>query len=520
LNKLTFIFIYYYFFDFSKKKKKKKTCKPFNEILQHDYFWIPLFQYYKFTKYEINIIENTTEKGEYKKRFLNEFLSFRISGGYHHSIIFSKYSSSMLVCGRNNYGQLGLGDENNRFSFTKLDFPSKLISVSSRFCHSLALCEDNRVLTWGNNSFLQLGIESDEEQQSTPQVISSLNQISICMISCGMFHSVILDSQGRAWMFGDNAWNQLGFKTETDTQKIPKMLEFHERFCLISAGSLHTMSLSIDRKRVFGWGNNSFGELAIGNFDEFKTEPILSLFSSLTDSNDVNIASISSGSHFTIIITSKGEIWSSGYNVNGEVGNNSEEEKFNTPQHVQFPPNTFITQISSGSRHSLALSKNGECFSFGCNRNDDEEEILGQLGVIDDFGEPPREKITPVKVKTSNNLSFIRIHAGSEFSMAVSEDNDVFGWGSNEYGQLGFDPEEHNRSLIPKKLEFENFSTLRKIKIENDENNNNNNSNESKEEEPDNDSDSDSNDKEEKKRKEQQREGKLIKIKTKTKISF
>ena len=67
-----------------------------------------------------------------------------------------------------------------------------------------------------------------------------------------------------------------------------------------------------------------------------------------------------------------GKLYSVGYNGNGELGNGNDEDCKEIKE-IEFFKNLKIIDIKSGGNHSLAISENGEIFSWGCNE-------YGQIG--------------------------------------------------------------------------------------------------------------------------------------------
>ncbi|MGH0132131.1 UNVERIFIED_CONTAM: hypothetical protein FKN15_049992 [Acipenser sinensis] len=99
---------------------------------------------------------------------------------------------------------------------------------------------------------------------------------------------------------------------------------------------------------------------------------------------------------------------------------------------------TGIIQVACGNRHSLALSKDGQLFTWGQNTN-------GQLGL----GKVEPSKPSPQPLKSLSGIPLAQIAAGGDHSFAVSLSGAVFGWGRNHEGQLGLgDTTEKLYSLV------------------------------------------------------------------------
>jgi alpha-tubulin suppressor-like RCC1 family protein len=89
-------------------------------------------------------------------------------GGYH-SVILSR-QGDLYVCGSNQYGQLGLGDNMSRYNFVKVTFNNESIPpfITSFKCgqqHTIIMKENGEVLSVGYNNAGQLG-----QSNSTPQL--------------------------------------------------------------------------------------------------------------------------------------------------------------------------------------------------------------------------------------------------------------------------------------------------------------------------------------------------------------
>ena len=86
-----------------------------------------------------------------------------------------------------------------------------------------------------------------------------------------------------------------------------------------------------------------------------------------------------------------------------------------------------MIQIASGDNHCLALTKGGQLYGWGDNQ-------FGQLGIGPSVGKTVMVP-TPVDCLTSLPLRFIS--CGAHHSLVVSHSGAVYAWGKNNKGQLG-----------------------------------------------------------------------------------
>lgn len=114
-----------------------------------------------------------------------------------------------------------------------------------------------------------------------------------------------------------------------------------------------------------------------------------------------------------------------GLNEDGQCGvpHRPEHNGRYFPLPLRLPFKVSIASVSAGSRHTLALTSDGDVYSWGWGH-------LGQLG----HGEA-RSLSTPTKISTLKQV--ICISAGGVHSACIDSQNYCYTWGSCTYGQLG-----------------------------------------------------------------------------------
>ena len=89
--------------------------------------------------------------------------------GANHSMLTTK--DSVYACGNNCYGQLGLGDEVDRNTFTLIpNTPSNIKQIQSGNYYSMLLTDDDTVYACGGNHEGQLGLGDNNERNTFTQV--------------------------------------------------------------------------------------------------------------------------------------------------------------------------------------------------------------------------------------------------------------------------------------------------------------------------------------------------------------
>lgn len=119
---------------------------------------------------------------------------------------------SVLAWGANDSGQLGLGIQvhvaASPRSLTNLP-PAQALAAGME--HVLALTRDGKVFAWGRNAEGQLGL-GDDQNRFSPVEIPGLS--NVVAIAAGLNFSMALRDDGMVWAWGDNCCAQLGDGTQ------------------------------------------------------------------------------------------------------------------------------------------------------------------------------------------------------------------------------------------------------------------------------------------------------------------
>lgn len=190
----------------------------------------------------------------------------------------------VLKCwGRNDYGQLGLGeragapDTRNRgiapgdmgaaLPAVALGEPATAAAAGGLF--TCALLRSETVSCWGSNYFGQLGRARFFEPGPTPQPIAELAGVK--EVVTGGFHACARLANGTAKCWGDNEFGQLGTGSTGGYSETPSdVLQPGGGAPLtgvtqLAAGNRFTCALAAGA--VYCWGYNDHGQLGVGNVD-------------------------------------------------------------------------------------------------------------------------------------------------------------------------------------------------------------------------------------------------------------
>ena len=192
----------------------------------------------------------------------------------------------------------------------------------------------------------------------------------------------------------------------------------------IATGFNHTLAIQ-NNGTVWAWGYNLYGELGNNTTTE-ETTAVEVLTSSGTLSGVVDVAA---GQNHSVAVDSTGNAWAWGYNQYGQLGTGNTTNSSVAVQMKNSSGNlTNIVAVAAGDNFTLALRNDGTVWAVGTNSN-------GQLG----NGSTTQETLA-VQVQTSSSTyltNIVAVAAGTTHSMALDGNGNVWTWGGNASGQLG-----------------------------------------------------------------------------------
>ena len=270
-----------------------------------------------------------------------------------------------LYCwGSNNGGSLGVGDEDPRSVPTQVagSFTS-WTSVSVGTAHACGRRSTGRLYCWGSNPFGALGL-GDKQPRLTPTEVSG-QRTDWADVSAGSFHTCARRSTGRLFCWGYNVVGQVGNGTETQAALTPRQVAGGlTDWTSVSAGGAHTCA-GRSSGGLFCWGGNSTGQLGVGTTDAGRSTPT-QVAGGLT-----SWRSVDAGGEHTCARRSTGRLYCWGYNMFGQLGDRSEDNR-DAPVQVAGGATDWKT-LGTGDYHMCATITSGRAYCWG--RGGD-----GQLG--------------------------------------------------------------------------------------------------------------------------------------------
>ena len=260
-----------------------------------------------------------------------------------------------------NFGALGDGTFNNRSSpVSVVGGFTDWVQVSAGGVNTAGIRSNGQLWTWGRNNLGQLGNGNTTTQNSPVSVVGGFTdwvQVSISSIGAG------IRSNGQLWTWGRNTYGSLGDGTTTNRSSPVSVLGGFTDWIQVSSGGLHVAAIRANGT-AWAWGNNGDKRLGDNTYDN-RSSPI-SVLGGFTD-----WVQISAGSDHTAGLRTNGTAWAWGDNGSGRLGDGTTTNR-GSPVSVIGGFTDWI-QISAGGLHTTALRADGTVWCWGYN-------VRGQLG--------------------------------------------------------------------------------------------------------------------------------------------
>ena len=331
----------------------------------------------KYGELGLNTATNTFIPSAVKSLKLSVIKSVK-SGGRNSIILTS--NGQVLMCGSNIFNLLATNSKfQNNEQYQKTFKPLKIFEENNEVIkeiavaefHSLALNVNGEVFGWGGNLFNKLG--QTNGLCGLPSKIYIKRKI--ISIACGDYHSCALSENGvlYSWGGGGESYNkgQCGHGSKKDAEQPKKVEYFTKRgihIIKISCGGYHTIVMD-ENNQLYGFGKGIYGQCGYGQPENTDT-PKKIIFN---DNNLNKIIDIKCGGEHSIFLSNNGRVYACGHGYYGQLGlGNNKNVK--SPILVNSLSNKNIIEIAAGWSHTLVLTDEGFVYVAGCGK-------FGELGL-------------------------------------------------------------------------------------------------------------------------------------------
>ncbi|KAJ3089885.1 hypothetical protein HK102_005235, partial [Quaeritorhiza haematococci] len=326
--------------------------------------------------------------------------------------------------GQNDFCQLARSNEEGEVagavgytsSWLKVaNLPLSISKVITSSVHVVVIDSEGKAFSWGDEDAVgRPGIEH------TPTPICAPEELCFVAGACTESATALITDDGQVYWHG--MFRSSANKTFVPTAFIKNefvKLEFPEPVVAVGWCSYVTGEIVLENGEcvpaVFGTGSNSFGELGLGHCDR------VVVWTELKELRGMGIVSIAGGMEHTLILDTDGRVWGVGANSAGQLGIVGNPRNITTPTHItmcahkpncnleDLPPIKFINAgMSSQSTYLVGID--GNLFTCGYNGY----EQLGH-GTDDDDG-------TDVSVPTLvplNGRTLFAVGGGAQYSVLL-----------------------------------------------------------------------------------------------------
>ncbi|KAJ9131887.1 hypothetical protein P3X46_034791 [Hevea brasiliensis] len=191
---------------------------------------------------------------------------------------------------------------------------------------------------------------------------------------------------------------------------------------------------------VFSWGSGANYQLGTGNAHLQK------LPCKVDALHGSFIKLISAAKFHSVAVSAHGEVYTWGFGRGGRLGHpdfdiHSGQAAVITPRQViSGLGSRRVKAIAAAKHHTVLATEGGEVFTWGSNRE-------GQLGYAVDTQPIPR-RVSLLKSR------IVAVAAANKHTAVVSDSGEVFTWGCNREGQLGYGTSNSASNYNPRVVEY------------------------------------------------------------------
>lgn len=310
---------------------------------------------------------------------------------------------------------------------------TQVTEVSAGRTQKAAVTKNGRLLLWESPACVSeadcAGANDSAHVAFIPRFLEGQSAVTIQHVSCGDLFTACVTDRGILMTFGSGAYGCLGHGNYNDvTQaRIVEALLGCE-IVKISCGVSHVLAITNEHE-VFAWGLGENGRLGLGSQTSFCAPQQVSIDSQFKP------ADVFCGVDCSVILCLGGKLLCCGNNRYNKLALNNPDTLLTVEDSHTFSPaltppiaNVEVLTASVGTSHAAVATVHGECYTFGSNQ-------FGQLGIGCTDSQPQSHAVH--KVNELQTKYIVRVACGDAYTVAVSNDGEVFSWGKRLRGRLG-----------------------------------------------------------------------------------
>jgi alpha-tubulin suppressor-like RCC1 family protein len=278
--------------------------------------------------------------------------------GYVHSIALTT-KRRVFTWGNDDAGELGNGALGNSVlpQLVKLPPKTTIKAIAAGGRHNLALTDKGEVLAWGRGHAGAMGIgDATWANQQEPVKVKLPPDTTATAIAAGEYYSMALTTEGKVLTWGANEYLQLGVtgKAASVYSDVPVYASIPEGTTITAiAAGWHSSLAVTSTGEGLAWGADDQGEIGDGATTRVSRDTPTKI--NLPD-DDVKLAAVTSGLAHSAALTTDGRVLVWGYGGSGEHGVDKKTESSSTPAFAKLPPKVYAGSIDAGEYTMHAVS--------------------------------------------------------------------------------------------------------------------------------------------------------------------
>lgn len=318
-----------------------------------------------------------------------------------------------------------------------LHYGETITEINLGFYHSGVITSEGRIFVWGRNHLGQLG-DGTYTDRHTPMELTLQFELDedegIVQLAFGYYHNLVLTSEGRVFSWGLGSNGALGNGIQSSSNSPIDItsnfaLSIGETIVYVDASDQFSAALTSEG-RMFTWGDNAFGQIGDGTTNVHNNPVDITSYLQLPQGE--TIVQISLGYDFAIVRTSASRVFTWGLNSDGQLGDGttvSSSSPIDITTQLALAPGETILLVDAGADNAAVLTSLGRLFTFGGNG-------FGQLGDGTTVSNSTPQDITTL-VTLNPSETIVSVELDRFHSALITSAGRMFSWGRNMSGLVG-----------------------------------------------------------------------------------
>lgn len=340
---------------------------------------------------------------------------------------------SLWAWGWNELGQAGNGIKERSAMPTLTNGDLKWKKVAGGKAYAFFLAEDGSLWAAGSAESGIQGTGDGIGHKVLTRIGTDNNWVDVACTRFWGYTAFAIKSDGTLWGWGQNTSAQLGIGN-IQTQIVPVQIGTDTDWKQVAVGSSSVIAIKNDGS-LWGWGGNMRGE--VFGYKGRQATPVR-----LGNANDWSYVCMIDYRAYGV--KNDGTMWAWGDNSANLLGLNTETDEEGVVTVSQVTEPTQVTAITgnvisiSGCENTMSVSTGTDgiidkVWMFGSNT----DGALGDGKGLGNGNTGIPFMTTPVSPSLKSSLKMDYVASGQNYTMVVTTDGDIWGWGCNRGGQLG-----------------------------------------------------------------------------------